>query len=499
MSVNTPELSAVSQHDHLLEEALPALDEKASFSGAGNFVTRIVRRGGQVLSTLWHGKPKKTLHRTAYLDGVRGFAALLVYILHHQVWGHHAMGGMFILENAFGYEDRYYFASLPFFRTFFSGGHLAVAVFFVISGYALSTKSLAAIHHGDTTRLADLLSSALFRRWFRLYLPCAVVTFAWMTSWHLFGLRSFSPGAMQPEETYLADVRRWYDELQWFSFAFREYQSNKYNDHLWSIPHEFRGSIAVFTCLLALSKCRRNARLFCETVLVVYFLFVVDAWYCALFIAGMLFCDLDLLAVDGDLPAPLAALEPHKSYIFYLLLAVGLYVGNVPTVAMELEHIRESPGWYYLSFLKPRVSFDPRFYFQSLGAICIIPAIPRIPRLRAFFETSFCQYLGRVSFALYLVHGPILWCFGDRIYAATGRVRDESAELVPNWVNLCPFPSWGPFGLEINFLMAHVVLLSVTLWTAQIVTKVVDEPSVRLASRLFQSLGEKQNPPIRRV
>lgn len=54
-------------------------------------------------------KPQASLlHRTAYLDGLRGFAALLVFSLHHQVWGHSGIGGEFILENAFGWDGKFY-------------------------------------------------------------------------------------------------------------------------------------------------------------------------------------------------------------------------------------------------------------------------------------------------------------------------------------------------------------------------------------------------------
>lgn len=41
------------------------------------------RRDGRDQST---SEPEQRLSRTAYLDGLRGFAALLVYSLHHQVW-----------------------------------------------------------------------------------------------------------------------------------------------------------------------------------------------------------------------------------------------------------------------------------------------------------------------------------------------------------------------------------------------------------------------------
>lgn len=72
---------------------------------------------------------RKQLHHTAYLDGLRGFAAFMVYWHHHQLWPR-ALGDL-IFENAFGFEERYYFACLPGIRTFFTGGHFAVAVFFV--------------------------------------------------------------------------------------------------------------------------------------------------------------------------------------------------------------------------------------------------------------------------------------------------------------------------------------------------------------------------------
>src|SRR5450432_2074326 len=134
------------------------------------------------------GWPRKQLGRTAYLDGLRGFAAFIVYWHHHQLWAHDAIGAGPILENAFGYNGHYYFACLPAVRTFFTGGHFAVSVFFVISGYVLSAKPLMLIHAGEHIKLADNLASALFRRWLRLFIPVICTTFLYMTSWHAFGL-----------------------------------------------------------------------------------------------------------------------------------------------------------------------------------------------------------------------------------------------------------------------------------------------------------------------
>jgi peptidoglycan/LPS O-acetylase OafA/YrhL len=98
----------------------------------------------------------------------------------------------------------------PGIRILFSGGHLAVAIFFVISGYVLSAGPLRSIHAKDTIKTADRIGSALFRRWLRLFIPVLATTFIWMTTWHLFGIRSSNPIAAPPEKTYAAEIWKWY-------------------------------------------------------------------------------------------------------------------------------------------------------------------------------------------------------------------------------------------------------------------------------------------------
>jgi hypothetical protein len=54
---------------------------------------------------LTRGGSRQQTRRTAYLDGLRGFAAFLVYWQHHQLWprdGYRIMGADYILENGYG-------------------------------------------------------------------------------------------------------------------------------------------------------------------------------------------------------------------------------------------------------------------------------------------------------------------------------------------------------------------------------------------------------------
>ncbi|KAF5707647.1 acyltransferase [Fusarium mundagurra] len=125
--------------------------------------------------------------RTLYLDGLRGFASLLVYIHHHVLWAHDS--DYSTIERSFGYKQRYHFITLPLIRIIFNGGHFGTAIFFVLSGYVLSIKSLE-FHNSSMQapsrtvtkkcQLIDHIRSAIARRWFRLYLPLFFTTFAQM-------------------------------------------------------------------------------------------------------------------------------------------------------------------------------------------------------------------------------------------------------------------------------------------------------------------------------
>jgi len=433
----------------------------------------------------------KPLRPTAYLDGLRGFAAFLVYIHHHQLWAH-PMNLRAAMENSFGWRDQYFFATFYGIRTFFTGGHLAVTTFYVISGYVLTAKPLALLQSGDYLKLGDNLASSFFRRWFRLYMPVIATTFLYVTSWHVFGVWN---QVAEPKATIGAEWANWFVELKTFSFLFKEGPLwPSYNGHLWSIPVEMRGSIIVYIFCLALSRSTTKARLLCMILMIIYFLYIVDGFYGALFISGMLQCDLDLLYARsaegvGYFPGFLRRLERHKTVICYSMLLLATYFASVPSFIDEMKVFRENPGWYYLSYLVPNAMKSPKWFFLFLSSSIIVACSSRIWWMKRFFETRFCQYLGRISFSLYLVHGPILCTLGDRLYNAVGWLTiwdDKPRKILGPWIDAYPLPKVGPLGLEVSFLACQLILLPFTFWLADLTTRLIDEPSVRLASWMYK-------------
>lgn len=455
---------------------------------------RICHRLGRLLlfKSGLKNKSSQPLKSTAWLDGLRGFAAFLVYWHHHQLWVHTGVGHNITLENSYGYEGKKNLACMHGVRTFFTGGHFAVAVFFVISGYVLSYRPLTLIHSGELDKSYAVLSSALFRRWIRLYIPVIATTFLWMTSWHLFGLWT-SP--FEPAKNYGEEFMKWYYEFKNFSFVFRTGAGwQYYNLHTWSIPYEFKGSIIIYTTLLAFSRATKNWRLSGELGLIIYFLYIANGWYGAMFVGGMLLCELDLLAIRKELPAFLVRLEPYKGLFYFVLFFAGIYLGGVPSNNNELETLRNSPGWYYLSFLWPQAVENFKWFYLFWAAMFLISSIPRLPSLKSFFLLNFNQYLGRISYSLYLVHGPVIWAFGDRIYVLVGWPKDPAYfQNPPSYYNQYELSKSGPLGFESAFWIPHIILLPVTLWVATICTKLFDEPSIRIAAWLYKQI-QPPNP-----
>lgn len=431
--------------------------------------------------------PRKQPRPTAYLDGLRGFAAFMVYWQHHQVWARVGMAATEgnIIENVWGYEGKYYFATFPGIRTFFGGGHFAVAVFFVISGYVLSAKPLHLIQAREYQKLEDSVASALFRRWLRLYIPSVATTFLYMLSWHALGITTAYP---PHEPTFRSELWNYYAEFKNFSFVFKTTGAPwfTYNFHLWSIPVEFRGSIVIYTVQIAFARCTKNARLWLELGLIIYFLYIVDGWSYAMFISGMLICDLEMLARQKDLPSFFSKLAPYKKSIAYTALFLSTYLSGVPASNPDVEVLQNSPGWYYLSFLKPEAVRDYKWFFLYWAAVLLVACLPHIHWLKSFFDNRFNQYLGRNSFSLYLVHGPVLWTLADRVYLALGWERENNIEGLLGWINLFPIKISGIYGLEFCFLLPHLLLLPVTLWVAEMTTKLFDEPSIRFPHWVYK-------------
>ncbi len=55
---------------------------------------------------------------------------------------------------------------------------------------------------------------------------------------------------------------------------------------------------------------------------------------------------------------------------------------------------------------------DHARWWWSVSGVSLLLSISQIPKLKRCFETDLCQYLGQISFSLYLVHEFCILLFG---------------------------------------------------------------------------------------
>ncbi|KAG9660608.1 hypothetical protein KCU64_g3094, partial [Aureobasidium melanogenum] len=252
--------------------------------------------------------------------------------------------------------------------------------------------------------------------------------------------------------------------------------------HLWTIPVEFRASLVLYLSQLGLSRLEPTLKI---PILIGLILYVhqVNRWELLLFFSGFFLCELDFrrrssapTTTSTSTSSSLSPISPTSpvfsttiqqsrawSTIYYMTFILGLYFGSQP--ARDLEH---APGWKTLSTLIPS-HINPRDrYFPNLGAVLLIWSTSSHQPLQSVFTHPIIQYLGKISYPLYLMHGAVIHTLGygimDFMWASLG--RDTVLKK------------------EIGFGVAAVWVVVVTVWMADLFMRVVDTPTVRFAKWL---------------
>jgi len=109
---------------------------------------------------------------TDFLDGMRGFACIVVFVS-HCVPSFFPRAKIGFWSNN-GTNNDYHIAQLPIIRLTYAGTSM-VLIFFVLSGFSITLKPLKLARQGASDLLYNNLVSAAFRRTGRLYFPCVAL------------------------------------------------------------------------------------------------------------------------------------------------------------------------------------------------------------------------------------------------------------------------------------------------------------------------------------
>jgi len=237
-----------------------------------------------------------------------------------------------------------------------------------------------------------------------------------------------------------------------------------------------------------------------------------ESWEGTLFISGVLLAQFTLVREARPVKTAILDLEsalfpasekavvikPKKRAVFIALalFPLALFLTCAPSFNEQ-----DTPGYSLLyTYFTPSFWQGNRYRFLKMtGAILLVFTVSSAPILQRFFKNSLSRYLGRISFALYLVHGPICHMVGHTIipkfWAMTG--GPTQAPPIPGIPESedpsRPFEGGSVLGYEWGVVLGALIVVPFTIWMADIFCRLVDEQFVKLARKLENLLAGDQS------
>jgi peptidoglycan/LPS O-acetylase OafA/YrhL len=335
-----------------------------------------------------------TPSRIAFLESIRGLAAIQVVLLHafSAFWPELASEDV---TGGFGWHVHL----SPLY--FLYDGHTAVYIFFVLSGYVLSrsfeshlNRPLAliaarAVRLGLPALAAVLVSAALIAMLGRPNIEAGDVAGSeWLTRWRFTDMSAFSI----LRDGIANALFLGYRELSSVGFLSPWQQPfvQSFVPPLWTLSIEFYGSLLV----LVLCLCARQTRPLWWAAVILMTLFTIRSAY-ASFVAGYLLASWH----RAERPARQGPVLPIMAIAFGIFLCVRADVWQFQWIQTLCEN--SALGWL------PGQSAARQQ--KMLGAICLLTGVIHLQWARSVLSWPAMVRLSRLSFPIYLVHWPILF------------------------------------------------------------------------------------------
>jgi len=275
-----------------------------------------------------------------------------------------------------------------------------------------------------------------------------------------------------------------------------------YDVHLWTIPIEFAHSMLLFITILGLSRVKTMIRLSAVFGIMIYCL-RCGKWASFEFLGGMLLSEIIQLQQE----ARAISLKVHEGlseeeemstgrrYLrtaFYLsLVTASIFIGCWPNWD---AHAMTGHAWMLKHTPSPFAEMAgeaPSRMWFALGAMAIVWSCSQLKLLQRLFETEVAQYAGRISYAIYIVHGPVLnmlqsHVMGQPFNRGVGVKGDKDyVPAVPvGWGLKHYIGIEGPHQREFVWLFGLLIMGPFVVWAADVFWRLVDQPVVEAARHI---------------
>lgn len=317
--------------------------------------------------------------RYLYLDGIRGAAACIVMLHHLQLMFFYDSSERLFNQSSFSSASGIFYS----FVNFFFDGQLAVYIFWFMSAYVISAKVFT-----DDSR--NYVVASFSKRYFRLVIPAfgsVMLAYVLLSSGLMYNLALNESLERIHKSVWLTEQYNFPPNFfmalrsgLWDTF-FDYLAAPSYNNVLWTMSPELYGSLVCFSLAGILAVYSRRFFVYCSVFAVCFLL--TQYWLCS-FLLGLMLCDVDRTRYP---------LRIHTLFQFIDNLFSRWWL-SIPILFILI--IVGGRGNY----------FDVANLFISAGIVFVIM---RAPHLQRVFELSLFQWLGRISFPVYLLH-VIIYC-----------------------------------------------------------------------------------------
>ncbi len=395
--------------------------------------------------------------KSAYLDGLRGVMAFIVCI-HH--W---TMLVDFYKAKAFVDANSYPIAILW-------NGRIAVLTFYILSGRVLASSILRSVRGQE-----DKLASAFLRRPFRLFLPALAATLCSYVVWRL-GLynNAATPGSVLWSayfQIFFPHQRRTYSLRAALTGVVKLGVVAKQLDYdfpggvLWSLSEEFFGSYFVYI-LSAITTAIPEERQIVFGALITLWHFCLGH-FTGLFSIGYFFG----LLRHHHLLTTRRMTVPLRLILCFIVLLINARMLHTIFPFSTFRHVLTATRQFFDIEHSAQTTYgDPTEDLQYVIAlVCFMYMVETDILTQKLLSMPAVTFLGRVSFAMYLIH-PII--FG--VVICTMSIWIPPLKLADSTVMILSLPI---FMLAVSFLL--VVSWYFTVW--------IDESAVKIAASISRA------------
>jgi peptidoglycan/LPS O-acetylase OafA/YrhL len=384
---------------------------------------------------------KLKTNKLLYLEGIRGVAAIMVFLCHLARTFQPDLGELIFFYLKDHTQSHLISHLIHALLNMLLDGPIAVYIFWFMSGYVISIKLF-----GNKGR--EYLKNAFSKRYFRLLIPCmgsillvyillktgcmynvevakliGIKEASWMIDFY-----NFEPNFLNALKSGLWNT--------FFNFRWED----SYNVSLWTMQPELYGSLFCFFLFGIFGTIPKRHIAYAIIIIITFF---IDSNLVG-FLLGFFLCDIDhsdnkLKGINSQLEKKIFSKWYYASLFFcFLILLAGSDVWNLSNILLSS----------LLVFTVMRSGF-----------------------LQTIFQSRPLVWLGKISFSLYLLHIPIICSLGCFLYL---------------WLDL-------PHATKA--LLSSGITLTVVLLLSVVYAKYIDNFSLKFSNKIAEAFTKK-NPTI---